>query len=69
MALWLGAGQEYAYLLDKSRLQRYIEQGFKIYYLPAIRSTNLKEHGIDLAEYGAMILFTVEKHWELKRFN
>jgi len=58
----LGAGQEYAYLLDKSRLQRYIEQGFKIYYLPAIRSTNLKEHGIDLAEYGAMILFTVEKH-------
>lgn len=40
---------------------KYTEQGFKIYYLPEIRRTNLRVSGIDLIEYGALPLLSDEQ--------
>lgn len=42
----------YVYDLDDAQQQRYLDEGFKIYFLPDMRSFNLGQTGMDLLEAG-----------------
>ena len=44
----------YAYLLTEKELAEYLQNGFTIYYLPAMRQFEYDVHGIDLAKHGAI---------------
>jgi hypothetical protein len=47
----------YVYLLSPKELAYYLQRGFTIYYLPAIRQFEYDVHGIDLAQYGAIDVY------------
>lgn len=44
---------KYVYLLNESKVQKHLHQGFTIYYLPGMREFNSKVYGIDLEKFGA----------------
>ncbi len=59
----------YVYLLSDERLKAAINDGFTVYYLPAIRAFNASVYGIDVAKFGARDLRAVyeERAWEREK--
>ena len=43
----------FVYLLSEQQLKAALNDGFTIYYLPAIRAFNVSVYGIDVANFGA----------------
>jgi hypothetical protein len=51
----------FVYLLTPTELQNYLNAGFTIYYLPAIRRFEYDVNGIDLAQYGGIDLYAFQQ--------
>lgn len=46
---------QYVYLLNAAQFEQYLQQGFRVYYLPGMREFNLQVYGLDLDPRAAVL--------------